>query len=148
MFSVRQKREIADAVQKILRDTEHPELPKGEISFSLHVVSEADWSYATIRNNGSVADPEINPHNEAQDPRPKDEPGPRFGLDPATDSEQRDKPFRVTEKGHCKMDSLDVVTGKCMLALIFKVCPKASPKRGPVRANELPQSCCSEWEEG
>ena len=26
MFSVRQKREIADAVQKILRATEHPEL--------------------------------------------------------------------------------------------------------------------------
>ena len=30
MFSVRQKREIADAVQKILRATNHPELPAGE----------------------------------------------------------------------------------------------------------------------
>ena len=38
MFSVKQKREIADAVQKILRDTDNPELPKdGEISFALPV---------------------------------------------------------------------------------------------------------------
>ena len=37
MLSVRQKREIADAVQKILRDTGHPELPEGEIQFTLHV---------------------------------------------------------------------------------------------------------------
>ena len=33
MFSIRQKREIADAVQKILRATSHPELPVGEIPF-------------------------------------------------------------------------------------------------------------------
>lgn len=37
MFSVRQKREIAEAIQKILRETNHPELPKGEIHFKLHV---------------------------------------------------------------------------------------------------------------
>ena len=37
MFSVRQKQEISAAVQKILRDTNHPELPDGEISFELHV---------------------------------------------------------------------------------------------------------------
>ena len=67
MFSVRQKREIADAVQKILRDTNHPELPAGEIQFSLHVEGAATWSWADIRNNGAVAHPEINPHNEAQD---------------------------------------------------------------------------------
>ena len=33
MFSVRQKREIAEKVQKILRETNHPELPDGEIQF-------------------------------------------------------------------------------------------------------------------
>ena len=37
MFSLQQKRDIADAVQKILRDTKHPELAKGEIQFHLHV---------------------------------------------------------------------------------------------------------------
>jgi hypothetical protein len=37
MFSVRQKREIADKIQAILRETAHPELPEGEINFLLHV---------------------------------------------------------------------------------------------------------------
>ena len=40
MFSVRQKREIADAVQKLLRD---------------------------IENNGAVKHPGVNPWNETQD---------------------------------------------------------------------------------
>ena len=67
MFSVRQKRNIADAVQKILRDTNHPELPKGEINFILDVSGAGDWSYASIRNNGDVDDPSVNPWNERQD---------------------------------------------------------------------------------
>ena len=70
MFSVRQKREIAEAVQKILRDTQHPELPKGEIQFQLHVDGEAGWSYADIRNNGAVPNPDVNPWNEKQDSQP------------------------------------------------------------------------------
>lgn len=69
MFSVRQKREISDAVQKILRETNHPELPAGEISFLLRVEGDAAWSWAEIRNNGAVKQPFVNPHNEAQDPR-------------------------------------------------------------------------------
>ncbi|HLA29278.1 MAG TPA: hypothetical protein VJZ49_15435 [Syntrophales bacterium] len=68
MFSVRQKREIADAVQKILRETNHPELPKdGEISFSLHVDGDEDWSFADIRNNGDVENPGVNTWNEGLD---------------------------------------------------------------------------------
>lgn len=69
MFSVRQKREIADAVQSILRGTNHPELPQGEIQFSLHVDGAEGWSFADIRNNGAVAIPAVNPWNEAQDRR-------------------------------------------------------------------------------
>lgn len=38
MFSVAQEREIADKVEQILRETNHPELPKHEIQFLLHVV--------------------------------------------------------------------------------------------------------------
>jgi len=69
MFSVKQKREISEAVQKILRDTNHPELPKNtEISFRLHVEGAEYWSWAAIRNNGAVEDPEVNPWNEKQDP--------------------------------------------------------------------------------
>lgn len=67
MFSVRQKREISEAVQNILRGTNHPELPEGEIIFCLHVTGTEDWSYAEIKNNGSVIVPSVNPHNESQD---------------------------------------------------------------------------------
>lgn len=67
MFSVNQKRMIADAVQRILRETQHPEPPEGEISFKLEVAGARNWSWAEIRNNGAVTDPDVNPHNEAQD---------------------------------------------------------------------------------
>lgn len=69
MFSVAQKREIADAVQRVLRETGHPELPAGEISFHLHVNGAESWSWADIMNNVAVTSPGVNPHNEAQDPR-------------------------------------------------------------------------------
>jgi len=68
MFSVRQKREIADAVQAVLRSTQHPELPEGEIQFKLAVIGKESWSWAEIRNNGAVANPSVNPWNERQDP--------------------------------------------------------------------------------
>ncbi len=64
MFSVKQKREIADAVQKILRATNHPELPADEIQFQLHVSGARDWSWADIQNNGAVTKPGVNPWNE------------------------------------------------------------------------------------
>jgi hypothetical protein len=67
VFSVRQKRVIAEAVQKILRATNHPELPSGEIAFDLHVYGAEAWSWADIQNNGRVKDPGINPWNEQQD---------------------------------------------------------------------------------
>jgi hypothetical protein len=67
MFSLRQKREIADSVQRILRETGHPELPKGEIEFQLHVQGAEGWSWADIRNNGAVPKPGTNPHNERMD---------------------------------------------------------------------------------
>jgi len=69
MFSVRQKREIADKVQAILRETGHPELPLGEIQFSLYVVGAESWSWADIRNNGAVTKPSVNSWNESQDKR-------------------------------------------------------------------------------
>jgi hypothetical protein len=68
MFSVRQKREIADAVQRILRATNHPELPSGEIQFSLHVQGAQPWSWADIKNNEAVQQASVNPWNEQQDP--------------------------------------------------------------------------------
>lgn len=67
MFSVRQKRDIADKVQAILRETNHPELPEGEIQFALRVTGAEEWSWADIRNNGAVSNPGVNLHNEMQD---------------------------------------------------------------------------------
>ena len=67
MSSVRQKREIADKIQQILRDTKHPELSESEISFTLHVDGALPWSWADIRNNGAVTDPQANSWNEKQD---------------------------------------------------------------------------------
>lgn len=66
MFSIKQKREISDAVQKILRDTNHPELPDGEISFHLHVDGLEEWSFADIKNNGAVINPKLYLWNEVQ----------------------------------------------------------------------------------
>ena len=64
MFSVAEKRKIANEIQKILRETNHPELPSGEIAFSLHVDGAESWSWAEIRNNGAVTSPGVNPWNE------------------------------------------------------------------------------------
>ena len=67
MFSARQKREISEKLQQILRDTNHPELPEGEIYFDLHVYGKEFWSWADIKNNEAVKNPSINPWNEQQD---------------------------------------------------------------------------------
>jgi len=67
MFSMNQKRKIADQIQQILKDTNHPELPDGEISFQLHVNGAKSWSWANIKNNANVPNPDINIHNELQD---------------------------------------------------------------------------------
>ena len=67
MFSVSEKREIANKVQQILKETNHPELPEGEIKFPLHVDGAEEWSWADIQNNGVVPNPGVNPFNEMQD---------------------------------------------------------------------------------
>ena len=60
-----QKQEIAEAVQNILRQTNHPELPDGEIEFHLHVKGSESWSWADIKNNGQIPrNTELNPWNE------------------------------------------------------------------------------------
>lgn len=67
MFSMRQKREIADEIQKILRKTNHPELPEEEIKFNIYIEGKEEWSFANIKNNASVTNPGINVWNELQD---------------------------------------------------------------------------------
>ena len=67
MFSPRQKRDIADVIQLILKGTNHSELPKGIISFNLHVKGAESWSWADIKNNEAVVNPGVNSWNEEQD---------------------------------------------------------------------------------
>ena len=70
MFSLRQKQDISNKIQKILRETGHPELPDDEIKFLIHVEGERSWSWADIRNNGYFTEenkPGVNPHNEMMD---------------------------------------------------------------------------------
>ena len=67
MFSVRQKREIAEKIQSVLRETGHPELPEGEIRFSIEIMGANPWSWAVIKNNGAVINPDVNLWNELQD---------------------------------------------------------------------------------
>lgn len=64
MFSTQQKRDISEKIQALLRETNHPELPEGEITFNLHVDGKEDWSWADIKNNGQVLNPRSNPWNE------------------------------------------------------------------------------------
>jgi len=70
MFSLDQKQKISEAVQKILRDTNHPELPQSEIKFQLYVDGAENWSWAKIQNNGVYTKDNpssVNPYNEMQD---------------------------------------------------------------------------------
>lgn len=53
MFSAEEKAAIAEKVQQILRDTNHPELSENEINFTLFVEGAESWSWADIKNNGA-----------------------------------------------------------------------------------------------
>ena len=58
MFTVEQKRKIAGEIQESLRATNNPELPKGEIQFTIHVWGSTPISWADIVNNGQIPNPE------------------------------------------------------------------------------------------
>ena len=68
MFSVAQKRQIAAAVEKVLLDLNHPEMPKEKPSFKLHVDGAESWSWADIEPNwiyDEGKEPGVNPWNES-----------------------------------------------------------------------------------
>lgn len=68
MFSVAQKRHIAEVLEKTLLELQHPEMPTSKPSFSLHVDGAESWSFADIRPNWEFDDnnkPGVNPWNEA-----------------------------------------------------------------------------------
>lgn len=74
MFSVSQKREIADKIQQLLRETGHPELPEEEIQFEIRIKGAEPWSWACVKNNGAVENPGVNLWNELQEKSMQDNP--------------------------------------------------------------------------
>ena len=44
------KKELSEKIQALLQEVNDSELPKGEISFILHIDGAEDWSWANIRN--------------------------------------------------------------------------------------------------
>lgn len=51
MFSVEEKRKIAAAVEAVLLEIKHPEMPTERPSFHLHVDGAESWSWADIDPN-------------------------------------------------------------------------------------------------
>ena len=53
MISAELKNKISEYIQQLLVETNHPELPAGDIQFLLHVDGAGAGSWANIRNNDS-----------------------------------------------------------------------------------------------
>ncbi len=68
MFSLDEKQKIAAAVENILLELKHPEMPTEKPMFSLHVDGKRSWSWADIKPNWTFDEnnkPEINQWNES-----------------------------------------------------------------------------------
>ena len=67
MFSVEQKRQIAEKVENILLDIKHPEMPEEKPKFFLRIEGNSLMSWAEIRPNWMFSkenSPSVNPYNE------------------------------------------------------------------------------------
>lgn len=51
MFNSEEKKKISAAVEKVLLEIDHPEMPKERPDFSLHVDGKESWSWACIDPN-------------------------------------------------------------------------------------------------
>ena len=67
MFSIKEKQYIAAAIEKIILDLKHPEMPVEKPKFILDIYGKEDWSWAKIEPNwtfGVENPPTVNPFNE------------------------------------------------------------------------------------
>lgn len=66
MFSTKEKQYIAAEIEKLLVSLNHPEMPKVDPSFHLHVDGAEKWSWADIKPNWTFNEqpPNSNPFNE------------------------------------------------------------------------------------
>lgn len=51
MFSSEEKKKIAEGIEKLLLDLNHPEMPKEKPKFKLHVGGKEEWPWANIEPN-------------------------------------------------------------------------------------------------
>ena len=51
MFSIEEKRKIAEAVEQVVISLDHPEMPKEKPVFKLHITGKEPWSFADITPN-------------------------------------------------------------------------------------------------
>lgn len=56
MFSAKEKQQIAEVLEKILLEIDHPEMPKEKPDFKLHVNGKESWSWADIEPNWRYED--------------------------------------------------------------------------------------------
>ena len=72
MFSKAEKQKIAKAIEKVLLEINHPEMPNEKPKFKLKVHGKEDWSWANIEPNWTYEnkEPSVNPWNER--PREKE----------------------------------------------------------------------------
>ena len=66
MFNVEEKKKIAQTIEEVILSFNHPEMPKENVSFSLHVDGKESWSWADINPNWTFENkkPLVNPWNE------------------------------------------------------------------------------------
>ena len=66
MFSIQEKRQIAEEIEKLLLNFNHPEMPTEKPVFTLEVIGKETWSWAVIKPNWEITEPEktANPWNE------------------------------------------------------------------------------------
>lgn len=65
MFSIAEKRHIAEVIERTLLELKHPEMPTKRPMFKLHVDGAESWSWADIEPNWKHHDPaQANPWNE------------------------------------------------------------------------------------
>jgi len=67
MFSVAEKRKIAEAVEKVILELDHPEMPKERPDFFMRILGKESWSWAEIKPNwmfNKANPPSVNPWNE------------------------------------------------------------------------------------
>lgn len=63
MFSAKEKAQIAEIIEKTIRELNHPEMDNSNIQFQLHIQGKESWSYANIHENSKKPGP-VNIFNE------------------------------------------------------------------------------------